>query len=303
MPGHLSHDFPNATPQFWNGQQLTWIVMARINDMTYCLLGCTGGRRGTVQATQKSLNFTSTHTYVTLEAGSTELTMDFFSPVDPVNHVRQSLPFSYLTISTTHQNDSIEDIGLTSAIDASWLAGRGRPVTTFETVNGTKILTLDGEDGREFSEDRQMALWGKVVLATKVDSEQASAACQIGSPEAVTNAFVQNGSLSESVEALEYGSFAACSSSISASKHNRVTFAVGLHQDNEMQYFDGKKIEYYVGYFKTVVSNLTEAVVYFLDDFKAALRDSHTFDQRIVDIGRVTSSNYSDLLEFTVRQS
>jgi hypothetical protein len=36
-----------------------------------------------------------------LKAGDAMVSLDFFSPVSPKNHVRQSLPFSYLTASVS----------------------------------------------------------------------------------------------------------------------------------------------------------------------------------------------------------
>ena len=300
MPGHLSDNFPNATAQFWNGQSLTWVVLARIDETTYCLLGCPGGRPGTEQAKQKSINFTSTHTYVDLDAGFTSITLDFFSPVDPYDHVRQSLPYSYLTVSAKTDDTYQPDVDVLTAIDASWLNDRGAPYAEYSAVNGSKILKLNGEQGREFSERGQMALWGDVVLATKDEAASTLTSCQLGS----VSSFLLTGSLVDGLEMSGEESVAACARTLkSDDTQAAATFAIGLQQEDQIQYFDGSKLERWTGYFRSKVSTVEEAVEYFFSDFNDASAQSKEFDQRVIDLGKKTSSNYSDLLEFSVRQS
>lgn len=306
MPGHLSHDFPSGTPQFWKGQELTWIVLARINGTTFCLLGCTGGRAGTVPATQKSINITSTHTYVSLEAGSTDVTLDFFSPVDPIDHVRQSLPYSYLTVSTNNNATTQPEVNVLLAIDSSWLSTRGRPYVRNYSVNGSKILALNGEQGREFSENNNMALWGDVVLATRDDSDLSITSCQVGSPQGVFGSFIQTGDLTGYIGVMEHDNLAACSQSVLSGKRNSsstsTTFAIGLHQDKAIQYNDGNSTKPQAAYFRSQIANISQAVTHFFNGYEDTLAQSRVLDEHIRTIGAVTSSNYSDLLEYVVRQ-
>jgi hypothetical protein len=37
LPGNQTADLPTAVPQFWNGQQLTWSIIARIDSRAYRL--------------------------------------------------------------------------------------------------------------------------------------------------------------------------------------------------------------------------------------------------------------------------
>ena len=121
---------PNAQPQFWTGSNnpLNWSILARINGQVYSVFGAPNVA-GATAATQQSISYTSSHTYVTLTAGNANVTLDFFSPVLPetADLARQSLPYSYLTVNATSlvapaQNANPVDVQILSSIDSSWTA-------------------------------------------------------------------------------------------------------------------------------------------------------------------------------------
>ena len=126
-----AHNVPAAQPQFWTGSNnpLTWSVLGRVNGQVYSLFGVPNGAAGAVAATQQSISYTSSHTYVTLTAGNANITLDFFSPVLPetADLARRSLPYSYLTVNATSlvaaaQNANPVDVQILSSIDSSWTA-------------------------------------------------------------------------------------------------------------------------------------------------------------------------------------
>lgn len=94
MPGSFVEDLPSSQPQFWAGQSLTWGIMARVDGVAYNLFGVPGPEDDTEQAVVKSAQYTATHSIFILQAGTTEIKLDFLSPVSPSNYLRQSLPFS-----------------------------------------------------------------------------------------------------------------------------------------------------------------------------------------------------------------
>lgn len=94
-------DLPAQSPQFWNGNDLTWGIIARVDSTTYTLFGIAEEILGTTKASVLSASYTSTHSIFVLSAGTATFQLDFFSPVSPSNYLRQSLPFSMLI-----QNDS-----------------------------------------------------------------------------------------------------------------------------------------------------------------------------------------------------
>lgn len=94
IPGKHVANLPAASPRFWTGASLNWTIVARVDNVTYSLMGVSEPAHGTLNATVLKGEFTSTHTYFILEAGGANLTLDFLSPVSPSNYLRQSLPFS-----------------------------------------------------------------------------------------------------------------------------------------------------------------------------------------------------------------
>ena len=280
-------------------------MLARIDGTSYCLLGCPEDREGIVPATQKSLNFTSTHTYVSLEAGSTKITLDFFSPVDPEDHVRQSLPYSYVTASADSGNRTESNIDFLAAIDASWLSTRGRPHADNSEFTGSySYFRLNGDKPIDFAENNEMALWGDVVLGTGPMSRLSLISWQGGDKDSILDSFVANGGLNGTIGSLEDGGLAAITKTVLDEPTNPVvTFTVGLHQEEEIQYFDGTKTGRWAGYFKSKLSTVSQAVEHFLFDFEAASAQSEKLEKKIREMGEVTSPKYADLLESSVRQS
>lgn len=94
IPGSLVEKLPYSSPQFWTGANLGWSIIARVDNVTYSLMGVPKPANGTLAATVLKGEFTSKHTYFILRAGETNLTLDFLSPVSASNYLRQSLPFS-----------------------------------------------------------------------------------------------------------------------------------------------------------------------------------------------------------------
>jgi hypothetical protein len=97
-------------------------VFARVNNATYALLcGTTPSPIPGVStnATVVSASYTSTHSIFVLQAGGARFTLDFFSPVSATNFVRQSLPFSYLSVTT--DTTTMSAVQIYSDIDGSWL--------------------------------------------------------------------------------------------------------------------------------------------------------------------------------------
>jgi len=76
-------------------------ILARVDGTTYSLFGDPGNIGNGSAATTTFVSFTSSHTLIELAAGAASITLDFFSPVLPGtnDYVRQSLPYSYLTVT------------------------------------------------------------------------------------------------------------------------------------------------------------------------------------------------------------
>lgn len=99
FPGDQVENIGTSRAEFWAGAKLTWSVLARVDGITYNLFGVEFPESNTQNCTVVSAEYTASHTKLTVNAGDVRFLLDFLSPVNPKDYLRQSLPFSYLTVS------------------------------------------------------------------------------------------------------------------------------------------------------------------------------------------------------------
>lgn len=291
---------PNAVPQFWKGQPLTWPILARVNGDTRALFGCPAC--GFSSARQISLEFTSTHTIIKLEAANTEFTLDFFSPVSLNDYVRQSLPYSYLTVTAHSTDGSRPTIEILSGIDESWTAQK-KVNASFSRVDDTQMFVLSGTESMAFTESNDMCTYGNTVFASSSNGNSSNLSCGSGTSSSLLSMFDSTGYLYGQATTFAPGNLVACAHALGRPADEvSVTFAISLQRDEAIQYFDGFHNTTYTGYYRSIYRTLSESVPHFLSDYGAAQRESEVLDRRIVDMGRRLSTNYADILEASVRQ-
>ncbi|KJR87266.1 glutaminase [Sporothrix schenckii 1099-18] len=299
-----SHDFPSARPYFWQGQALTWQVLAKIDNTAYCLFSCTNTT--VPPATQLDLEFTATTTTVTLQAGPAVVTLTFFSPVSPDDYVRQSLPFSYLTVEVTglkkpkHGDWPVVDI--MSEIDASW-TGQGNNVQAFfsETKGGSRLFVVNGTSPVTFGEKNQMAVWGNVVLAAHTRFGAVSWQADTGPNNAAQ--LSTNGTLTGKTTGYVPSNHLALSYRLTKKGNNNkqaVTFVIGIEQEQAFNAYGEPQAFYYRS---RVAAGAEAAVDYVFSDLDAARAEGQKVDATVVRQGAAFGPNYTDILEASVRQT
>lgn len=304
-------DFPSARPYFWQGQDLTWQVIAKVDTTAYCLFSCTNTT--VPPATQLDLEFTATTTTVTLQAGTAVFTLEFFSPVSPENYVRQSLPFSYLTVSvsglTPNKKGVLPVVDIMGEIDATWTS-QGSNVQAFfsETKGGSRMFIVNGTKALTFGENTQMAAWGNVVLAAHTKYGPVSWQADTGPNNAAqlsnngTLTGKTTGYISSNHLALSYrlnGAGTTCKPGKTSASQS-VTFVVGIEQDQAFNALGAPQAFYY----RSEVAAGTEAAVdYVFSDFDAARAEGLEIDAKIIQQGSTLGENYTDILEASLRQT
>lgn len=305
LPGNQADHAPSAHIEFWGGHDLTWIVLARVNGACYTLFGVPTAITGSKIAIQESITFTSTHTLITLKAGVATFTLDFFSPVSPTDLIRQSLPYSYLTVSASVPSKDSPSIEIFSAIDDSWTAQEGVGVT-FQEFDGTNIFVLSASDSVTFSQNGQSASWGDTIFASSEVSSNDTLSYQSVIAASVEAEFIAKGVLTDTTPTYTTGNLVAYAHDLgNISTSASAMFAVGLYQEDAINYFDGRVGTEVIQtpYFRTTYSDISTSVAYFLSDYASALSDSNTVDNKVTTLGATISTNYTDLLEASVRQA
>ena len=275
---------------------LGWIILAQIDGRTFTLFGAPNGIENTTAATQKSISYTATHTIVELDAGAASIIVDFFSPVSPNNHLRQSLPFSYVTITVAGSSN----VQILSAIDDSWYGQPGNLVSQYQNKGATSMISLTDPKAVDYTEVNDMAAWGSVVLATS-QAGSSTVSSQIGPADTVSSEFVKTGSLNGNSPIYVTGNWIAVAQNLnkaSSISTSSVTFAMGQYRDNVVNYVGKDQ----VGFFKSIYRSLLDTVDGFLNDYQSAYMESQKLDKALVDETTSISSNYTDLTTVAVRQ-
>lgn len=299
LPGSQAANLPSASAQFWAGQNLTWSVLARVDNETYSLFGAPSSPSGTRLASLLSARYTATHTIFILAAGTATLELDFLSPVSPRSYLRQSLPFSYLTVRATSASGC--RIQIYSDIDESWTGQSGNTVSNFTSSTRDFIFQLSVNDAAVYSQNgRDQALWGEAIYASR-SSNLSILTVQSGNMATVRDYFVSHGNLNGLLYSYAAEDVVALSHDLGVvSAEQSVTFAVGYAREKAINYVGNAR----TGYYRSIYQDILSAVQFFLDDHPAAEVESHSLDSSL-EIAAIAAggTNYSDILALSTRQA
>ena len=299
LPGDVVDFLPTAVPQFWNGQDLNTAIFARIGGTTYSLLGVPSPPNGVQGAVVVSAEYTATHTIFTLTAGSATISLDFLSPVSPNNYLRQSLPYSYLTVSITSPTSVSAQVYLD--VDETWTGQTGNTRHHLYDTNATSIWQITVAGAATYAQNLQeQALWGNVILASN-PSNTSNLTVSSGPINDVRSQFFTNGQLTGTNPPWQAGDVAALAHDLgSVSLASSVTFAIGYERQAAVNFVGNARTAYYNG----VPAASVCGVCYFLDDYAAANTESLTFDTQLQDSASAAAgTNYSDILALSARQA
>ncbi|KAJ5820444.1 hypothetical protein N7474_006035 [Penicillium riverlandense] len=298
IPGNDVASLPSSQAQFWAGNTLGWSLFARVNGDVYSLFGVPEAPDGVKPATVTEATYTSTHSIFTVEAGARTLTLDFFSPVSPKNYLRQSLPFSYLTVTVKEGISSA--VQIYSDIDSSWTGQSTDSSWSYSAKHGTQVFQISAKGTATFSQNADdQALWGSAVYASRswAGSRLSTAS---GPASAVRGRFVSHSTLTGThADWTADGVVAFVHDLHTFSDTRTVTFAVGHVREEAIDYLGATQ----TGYYRSEFSDTADAVSHFLDDYTLAQLESTEFDRLIYNTGDAAyGSNYSDILALSVRQ-
>lgn len=302
--GQVLTNAATAQPEFWAGQDLTWSVLGRINGVTYSLFGMPTSSSNIKAAKTVGVTYTSSHTVIQLTAGNAKIELDFFSPVLPGtgDYARQSLPYSYLTVSISSNGGKPIKAQVLSAIDQTWTAQNGAAKLNYTTSGSAAFFQFHDPNEIPYTEVSDMATYGSVVFATSTGSGL-SAGCD--SAAKIYSAFAKSGTL-KSASSCSGNNLAALSKTIgpiNSKQTGSVIFAVGFDRPQAIDYLGNAQ----TGYYRSKWPTIPEAVEYFLGDYDSVLSTSNTFDQQVRSRSQAVSSSfgteYADIVEASVRQT
>ncbi|KAJ5924286.1 hypothetical protein N7466_008473 [Penicillium verhagenii] len=298
IPGNEVASLTSNNAQFWYGNTLVWTVIARVEGTTYNLFGVASPNDDTTSGTVTAATYTSTHSTFTVTAGSRSFILDFFSPVSPKNYLRQSLPFSYLTVTLAAGDSS--SVQIYSDISGGWTGQDTDSSWSYSTNGTTGVFQIEAVGQATYSQSsNEQALWGSAVYATR-PSGSSTLSTQAGPRVSVRSQFVEDGTLTNKHAAWTAGAVVGFAHDLgTTADESAVTFAIGHVREESINFLGAAQ----TGYYRATYPDTVNAVTYFLDDYADAKSESTQFDALISDTGSSSfGSNYSDVLALSVRQ-
>ncbi|KIX02146.1 uncharacterized protein Z518_08085 [Rhinocladiella mackenziei CBS 650.93] len=286
---------PTAQAEFWQGSPLGWSIAVRVNGTAYSLFGNPG--IGT-PAVLDSAEYSATHSIFNFSVGLAIFSLDFFSPASPHNLLRQSLPFSYLTVSVTLPGSG--QIQIYSDIDKAWAGPNPAQYSHFTSAKNTEYYEVSPVWPRLFRESRDRALWGQAIYGTRPVGGSVVTS-QVGRASLVRNRFAKYGNLSQVHDVWnDDGSVLGFSHDLGAIQERKsVTFAIGHHRVESINYLGQVR----TGYYRAAYPDVASALVHFLDDYGDAYAEAAEMDSALTDKALNISQHYADIVALSVRQS
>jgi len=194
-------DLPGTWSSFWNGHITAMCGIARIDGTPYLFAGAPSLPNGPTLTlmNQISLEVTGTRSIYVLAGGGVNLTVTFFSPVDPDDLKRQSVPFSYITIQAASADGDSHSVEVYFDISGEWAHGdTSQDLSWSQTTTKTTVALLNTPTTPSvLAEFNDQASWGTVTLASPSNSDLT---WQIGEDIVVRAQFASNGVLLGSVD-------------------------------------------------------------------------------------------------------
>ncbi|TGO14176.1 hypothetical protein BTUL_0057g00430 [Botrytis tulipae] len=297
IPSSLANNVSSGNAQFWTGQNLIWSVIARVDNVTWNLFGVASPGSGTRYGTTISAKYTSTHSIFNVTAGSVIFSLDFFSPVSTGNYLRQSLPFSYLTVSAG--TTAATDIQIYSDISGTWTGQTVSSSWTLTKQNTTSAFSIRANSRATYTEASDQALWGEAIYSSQ-PSSTSTLTTESGDRTAVRKVFSDTGALSGALGAWSTDGVTGISHDLgSVTGTSSVTYAVGYIREAAVNYLGTP----YTGYYRATYPETIDALEHFFEDYDDALVESHTIDSELSAAAtQAAGTNYSDITTLSLRQ-
>ncbi|PSS35457.1 hypothetical protein PHLCEN_2v1612 [Hermanssonia centrifuga] len=297
-------------PHFWTGSILGWAGYVKVDGTTYNFLGAPSVPATTVQkAVQKSLTFTSTQSTFVMTAGPVDLTVNFLSPVEPTDLVKQSLPFSYFVLSAAPNDGKSHSVQVYSDISAEWVSGDDSLTVNWTTTTGSVVThQVQLEQQTLFGEVSDRIQQGSAFYSTP---SVTGLTYQTGQDEVVRAQFINSGKLLNTQDT----QFRAVSDDwpVFALSHDLgtistatppVVISIGHVRDPAVQYIIANgALQNRSLYFWSQFSSVQDAISSFLGDYSNALSRAQTFDSKVQTDASAISADYASIVALSVRQA
>ncbi|KAF8260626.1 hypothetical protein EI94DRAFT_1747935 [Lactarius quietus] len=150
-----------------SANSLNMPVLVRVDNITYSLLGYPYPINETSNLTNTVI--TPTQTQLTAEAGPMQFNLTFLNPIEPGDWVKQSIPFSYMSLTAKSLDGASHAVQVYSDLSSEWLsADWTQKIVWGATANNDVVyLTAQLQSPAVFSEISTQPEWGTLYHAMK----------------------------------------------------------------------------------------------------------------------------------------
>ena len=267
--------------------------------------------QGFEQALQQTrLEVTPTRSRFTLEGGGVQVVVEFFSPVEPGDLKRQSIPLSYVLISAHSIDGQSHNVQIYADISGEWCSADDSQQITWApsaVSSGGQTLqvwSVQLANQQPLTEQNQQAAWGSTVWATPSDAQLTY---QSGQDVVVRAQFVNNGKLANTSDtnyraiSNDWPVFAFCADlGQLGGSAKTVPLSIGLVRSPAVSYLGQNLQPLWTSYFPA----WQDMLGFFLGDLAAAQRRGTALDARITaDATAAGGTAYAGLCAIALRQA
>ncbi|KAI9626114.1 hypothetical protein H4Q26_015859 [Puccinia striiformis f. sp. tritici PST-130] len=322
LAGRWAQFWPIQFPENAFAYRLGWAGLINVNGKTYEFMGQPNDDNignGNLRATQLSFNCTPSRSVFNFEAGGVKFLVTFLSPLPtPGDLLRQSLPFSYLSIELVDNQSSSssanDNVMVYTDIQADWASGDHSVTATWSHSDSDKslIYQVGRKEQLVFSEKNEYAEWGQAIYATQKIPGLTTAS---GEASALRKEFVSQGKLSgtqdKEFRAISERTAGFGYSAPLARGGQPVVFAIGHVRDPYVQSIEkvaggdsqGTMVQKW-GYWRSKYSQTSDAINFFLDDYSKAIQAARDIDKKITDDAlRLGGADYVAIVSLSARQA
>ncbi|KAH9968154.1 hypothetical protein BC827DRAFT_1122730 [Russula dissimulans] len=294
---------------FYFSQILGWSVLVRVDGTTYSFLGdpVSSVVNGTVN--QTSVVVTPTRTIVTAQAAQMQVNLTFLSPIEPGDWVKQSVPFSYMSLTAKSLDGLSHAVQVYSDVSGEWNSGDRTQKITWSANNSTNVVyhTVRLQTPAVFNEISEQAEWGTLYYAMEMGN---GVTFKISADDISRGLFQSKGVLDNQVDK----AFRAISDSFAVFAISRdlgsiqatqapVVWTVGYTTDPAINYTDlsGASMQRSL-YYKSQYPQDGPLIVDFLSNFTNASSTAQQLDQKILQDAASVHSLLGDLVSLALPQ-
>ncbi|KAK7675982.1 hypothetical protein QCA50_021058 [Cerrena zonata] len=307
---------PNVSfswPIFWNHDNLGWEGMIRIDDHAYQWLGVSGTLPDVANITNTQI--TPTRTIFTYIAGPAQLTATFLSPIERSDPVKQSIPFSYISLDVNFTDGLQHRVQVYMDISGEWVTPSRSDIITWSTstvgTSSSSFHQIQRNAPQALVEAGDRAEDTTAVIGAKSGPSVSVVVGEAGSSRRAfsTNGVVSGGLTPPAKMGNPYPVFTVVQDlgNISATT-SPVVFAIGVYRNPSILLTTttstGKtQAQTRAPLFAASLSSISDVMDTFLSDFPNAKSRADDVDSIILNAAGNISEPYKDLVFLAARQT